>query len=125
MSNTGEAELCPDNAMSCISPQPGPQSAFLSSDADIVIYGGAAGGGKTYALLMEALRNVDVPGFGAVIFRKNANQVLAQGGLWDTSRALYAGLGQMRLTPSPRWTFPSGAKISFACLEDDAAVLKW
>ena len=51
---------------------------------------------------MEALRNVDVPGFGAVIFRKNANQVLAQGGLWDTSRALYAGLGQMRLTPSPR-----------------------
>lgn len=125
MSNTGKAELCPDNAMSCISPQPGPQSAFLSSDADIVIYGGAAGGGKTYALLMEALRNVDVPGFGAVIFRKNANQVLAQGGLWDTSRALYAGLGQMRLTPSPRWTFPSGAKISFACLEDDAAVLKW
>ena len=79
MSNTGEAELCPGNAMSCISPQPGPQSAFLSSDADIVIYGGAAGGGKTYALLMEALRNVDVPGFGAVIFRKNANQVLAQG----------------------------------------------
>ena len=65
MSNTGEAELCPDNAMSCISPQPGPQSAFLSSDADIVIYGGAAGGGKTYALLMEALRNVDVPGIGA------------------------------------------------------------
>ena len=125
MSNTGEAELCPDNAISCISPQPGPQSAFLSSDADIVIYGGAAGGGKTYALLMEALRNVDVPGFGAVIVRKNANQVLAQGGLWDTSRALYAGLGQMRLTPSPRWTFPSGAKISFACLEDDAAVLKW
>ena len=51
-----------------IAPQPGPQSAFLRSDADIAIYGGAAGGGKTYALLLEALRNVDVPGFGAVIF---------------------------------------------------------
>ena len=108
-----------------IAPQPGPQSAFLRSDADIAIYGGAAGGGKTYALLLEALRNVDVPGFGAVIFRRNANQILSQGGLWDTSRTIYAGLGEMRLTPSPRWLFPSGARITFACLEDDAAALKW
>lgn len=108
-----------------IAPQPGPQSAFLRTDADIAIYGGAAGGGKTYALLLEALRNVDVPGFGAVIFRRNANQILSQGGLWDTSRTIYAGLGEMRLTPSPRWLFPSGARITFACLEDDAAALKW
>lgn len=108
-----------------IAPQPGPQQQFLESDADIVIYGGAAGGGKTYALLLEALRNVDAPGFGAVIFRRNANQILAQGGLWDTSRDIYSGLAQMRLTPTPRWLFPSGARISFACLEDEAAVLKW
>lgn len=108
-----------------IAPQPGPQTSFLESDADIVIYGGAAGGGKTYALLLEALRNVDVPGFGAVIFRRNANQILAQGGLWDTSREIYSGMAQMRLTPTPRWLFPSGARISFSCLEDEAAVLKW
>ena len=66
-------------------------------------------------LLTEALRNVDVPGFGAVIFRKNANQVLAQGGLWDTSRALYAGLGQMRLTPSPRLDISVGRE-DFICV---------
>lgn len=108
-----------------IAPQPGPQRQFLESDADIVIYGGAAGGGKTYALLLEALRNVDVSGFGAVIFRKNANQITAQGGLWDTSRTIYAGLGEMKRTPSPHWIFPSGAKISFACLDDEAAVHKW
>jgi predicted phage terminase large subunit-like protein len=122
--STGRLARSADEA-ACIAPQPGPQSDFLSSDADIVIYGGAAGGGKTYALLLEALRNVDVPGFGAVIFRRNANQVLAQGGLWDTSRDIYSGLGRMRLTPTPRWEFPSGARISFACLEDEAAVLKW
>ena len=42
--------------MADISPQPGPQESFLSSSADIVIYGGAAGGGKTYGLLLEGLR---------------------------------------------------------------------
>ncbi len=56
-------------------PQPGPQAAFLASPADIAIYGGAAGGGKTWALLMEPLRHVRNPGFGAVIFRRTTVQV--------------------------------------------------
>ena len=43
-----------------LGPQAGPQTMFMASSADIVIYGGAAGGGKTYALLLEALRHKDV-----------------------------------------------------------------
>jgi predicted phage terminase large subunit-like protein len=43
--------------MDAIKPQPGPQEKFLSSAADIAIYGGAAGGGKSFALLMEPLRH--------------------------------------------------------------------
>ncbi len=39
--------------MTVFRPQEGPQEAFLSSPADIVIYGGAAGGGKSYALLLK------------------------------------------------------------------------
>ena len=58
-----------------LSPQPGPQTAFLSSSADIAIYGGAAGGGKTWALLMEPLRHLANAGFGAVIFRRTTVQV--------------------------------------------------
>ena len=71
-----------------IRPQPGPQEKFLATMADVCIYGGAAGGGKTYALLLEAMRHKSDPNFGAVIFRRNYTQVTAQGGLWDSSRSL-------------------------------------
>lgn len=53
-----------------LTPQPGPQTAFMCSSADIVIYGGAAGGGKTFALLLEGLRHKDIAGFSGVVFRK-------------------------------------------------------
>lgn len=42
-------------------PQPGPQEMFLQTQADIALYGEAAGGGKTYALLLENLRHIDNP----------------------------------------------------------------
>ena len=82
-----------------IRPQPGPQEAFLSSPADVVIYGGAAGGGKSYALLMEAVRHTANPRFGAVIFRKNSKQITSEGGLWDTSLELYGGIARPRKGP--------------------------
>lgn len=107
-------------------PQAGPQEAFLASPADITIYGGAAGGGKTYALLLETLRHVDNPGFGAVIFRRQSTQIMAEGGLFDTAVEIYSQLGaDIKLTPSPSATFPSGAKISFRHLGNDKEVSAW
>jgi predicted phage terminase large subunit-like protein len=109
-----------------IRPQPGPQEAFLSTEADICIYGGAAGGGKSYALEMEPLRHVANPRFGAVIFRRNSKQITAMGGLWDTSMMIYPQCGAVPVkTPAPTWTFPSGMKVTFDHLEDEKAVLKW
>ncbi len=109
-----------------IRPQPGPQERFLSSPADITIYGGAAGGGKTYGLLMDPLRYVRNPAFGAVTFRRLSTQITSEGGLWDTSRTLYPLLAA-RPSSQPRhhWKFPSGAKMSFAHLQYDADVLGW
>lgn len=76
-----------------IRPQPGPQEMFLSSPADIAIYGGAAGAGKTYGLLLEPLRHKDVLGFGALCFRRSVPQVTQTGGLWDTARYIYPPFG--------------------------------
>src|SRR5688572_22814427 len=71
------------------SPQPGPQETFLQSEADIVIFGGAAGGGKTWALLMQPLKHMGNPLFGGVIFRRTSPQIRNQGGLWDESTQIY------------------------------------
>lgn len=88
---------------------------------------GAAGGGKSWALLYEALRHVDNPKFEAVIFRRNSNQILNAGGLWDASFEIYQKYpgAQAVKSPSPYWKFPSGAKISFRHLERDESVHKW
>ncbi len=108
-----------------IKPQKGKQQMFLSSQADIAIYGGAAGGGKSYGLLLEALRNTDTPGFTAVVFRRNSTQVRNLGGLWDTSQALYRAMDGVAKETTLHWSFPSGAQIKFAHLEHVNTVYDW
>lgn len=105
-----------------IGPQPGPQERFLSSPADIAIYGGGAGGGKTWALLMEPLRHIHNPGFGAVFFRRTTVQIRNEGGLWDESERLYPPIGGDPASHVLTWKFPSGAAVTFAHLEHDKTV---
>lgn len=102
-----------------LAPQPGPQTAFLSTAADIALYGGAAGGGKTYALLIEFLRHIANPGFGAVIFRRTSEQIRMEGGLWDESTKIYPLLGAKGREVQLDWTFPSGARIRFDSLQHE------
>lgn len=112
-------------AANTIKPQPGPQSQFLGSAADIAIFGGGAGGGKTFALLMEPLRHIGNPGFGAVFFRRSTVQVRNEGGLWDESLKLYPLIGAAPKEHVLEWKFQSGASVSMAHLEHEKTVHNW
>ncbi|MCA0235466.1 MAG: terminase family protein [Bacteroidetes bacterium] len=114
-----------------IKPQPGFQTAFLSSPADIVIGGGAAGAGKSYALLLEPIRHSANSKFRAVIFRRTIPQIKNEGGLWDTSKEVYeklrdlSGRSAKSTEQPPKWRFPSGATLLFSHLEHENDVKAW
>ncbi len=108
-----------------IRPQAGPQEAFLSSSADLVVYGGAAGGGKTWGLLLEPLRHINNSDFGAVIFRRTYPEITGEGGMWDESKKLYPELSAKPNETDLQWTFPSGARVTFAHMQLERDKEKW
>lgn len=108
-----------------IRPQPGSQERSLGTSADISVYGGAAGAGKTFSLLMEPLRHIDNPRFGAVIFRRTYPQITNEGGLWDTSAEIYPLCGGIPKSATAEWIFPSGAKVKFAHMQYEDDRFQW
>src|SRR5580698_2537348 len=106
-------------------PQPGRQEDFLSSSADIAIYGGAAGGGKSFALLLEPLYHTSNAHFRAVCFRRTMPQIKLQGGLWDISEQIYTPLGAVANQALLEWRFPAGALVRFAGMEHDQDRFNW
>ena len=114
-----------------LKPQKGPQEKFLATPADICIYGGSAGGGKSFGLLMVPLRYKNVRGFNCTIFRRNFNQIFAQGGLWDESWKMYSQIpGAERKFGSASWTFSDSkgiqtSKVSFAHIERFEETESW
>lgn len=98
---------------------------FLSSTADVCVYGGAAGGGKTWALLLEPLYHVHNPEFSCVIFRRTYPQITNEGGLWDESMRLYSLVGATPRQSALEWQFPSGATVRFAHLQHEKDKYSW
>ena len=101
-----------------ISPQP-KQMEFLESDSDIVIFGGAAGGGKSWSILCEPFHDIGNPQFGAVIFRRTYPQIMQQGGLWDISEEIYPSVGARPNRGDCSWIFPSKSTVSFRHMENE------
>jgi predicted phage terminase large subunit-like protein len=108
-----------------LGPQPGPQTKFLSTTADIAIYGGAAGGGKTFALLLEPTRNYSLKGFEGVIFRRTTPQITFPGGLWDASQEIYRPLGMIPRENTLDWYKINGMAMKFAHLESEGDKYNW
>ena len=107
--------------------QPGPQEVFLSTPADIAIYGGAAGGGKSFALLLDPVRYaMSVRGFYGVFFRRTTTQIRNPGGLWDESQGMYMPLGAKSKYNELEYAWPQfGSKLKLAHLEHEASVYDW
>lgn len=108
-----------------IIPQKGYQIKVLSSPADIVVSGAAAGVGKTYSLLLEFLRHIENPLWGGVIFRRTGPQITAEGGLWDTSMELYPHVHAEPKESRMEWYFPKGPKLKFSHLEYEKNIRDW
>jgi predicted phage terminase large subunit-like protein len=100
-----------------IKPQPGPQEIFLSTPADICVYGGSAGGGKSWSLLAEPLRHIGNPHFSGVVLRRTSPQIRNPGGLWDESYRIYAPVGAQPKEHKLEWQFPSGATMQFCHMQ--------
>ncbi len=108
-----------------LTPQKGPQTQFLASTADITIFGGSAGGGKTHGLLLDVARHHENGDFRGVIFRRDTTQIRNPGGLWDESNKLYRLMNGVGVETKLNWKFPSGAQIKFAHMEYEKDRFDW
>ncbi len=108
-----------------LGPQPGPQTDYASCPADIAIYGGSAGGGKTYALLLDGGRGIGHRSWKPVIFRRTCPQITAANGLWDKACEIYPRLGATMRQSTLEAMWPSGAVVKFAHMQHEMDMLQW
>ena len=105
-------------------PNDGPQTEFLASPEKEVLYGGAAGGGKSYAMLMDLLRYADNKNHRALLLRRTLAELTE---LIDKSKQIYPkAFPRARFKESTKtWEFPSGATALFSYVDKDDDVYRY
>jgi hypothetical protein len=103
-------------------PQEGGQETLLTSLADICIYGGQRGGGKSHALLMEPMNDIYNPFFRGCILRKEIGDLDT---MIDTSGTLYAPFGTYKMAKNDMtWKFNDGGQLRFDYFADSLSDFK-
>lgn len=95
------------------------QAAFLLVPNKEAFYGGAAGGGKSIALLMAALMYVDNPKYKALILRRTFADLSAPGALIDIAHEWLGPTDARWNEQKHQWTFPSGAVLKFGHMANE------
>lgn len=100
-----------------------PQAAFLSplvNNIREVFYGGAAGGGKSDALLMGALQYVEVPNYSALLLRNTFADLSLPDAIMERSKQWLSGTDARWIDKEHCWLFPSGARLVFGYIEHES-----
>jgi hypothetical protein len=105
-------------------PNEGPQTEFLAASEREVFYGGARGGGKSYAMLVDPLRYCDKQKHRALLIRRTMPELRD---LINHSQQLYpkAYPGAKWREQEKEWKFPSGARIEFGYAENLTDALRY
>ena len=105
-------------------PNSGPQEEFLAAPEKEVLYGGAAGGGKSYAMLVDLLRFASNPNHRALLLRRTLGELTE---LIDQSRRIYprAFPGSKFKESKSTWVFSSGATATFSYVDKDSDVTRY
>lgn len=95
------------------------QEVYLSLAQLEAFFGGAAGPGKSTALLAGALQYADVPGYAALILRRSYADLMLPGALMDMATE-WLGMTDARFSAKTMsWRFPSTATLTFGYLEHE------
>ena len=105
-------------------PNTGPQTAFLAASEREVLYGGAAGGGKSYAMLADPLRYLGHPQFSGLLLRRTTEELREL--VWK-SQELYPKIipGVKWSERKMQWTSPAGGRLWLSYLDRDDDVLRY